>query len=55
MKKIVSLLLMVGLLVGVTVPHVHDDKCGYNPKTDNGCTYEEVVNPLLDQDGNPSD
>lgn len=49
MKKIISLLLLVALLVGVTLPHVHDDQCGYNPETKSGCVYEEVE-PLRDGD-----
>lgn len=54
MKKLLSLLLVVGLLAGVSVPHIHDDKCGYNPKTQEGCVYEVTVDPLLDQDTKPN-
>lgn len=37
-----SLLLVFLLTVTLVPPHVHDDKCGYDPKTGTGCVYEVV-------------
>lgn len=48
MKKLLVLLLMLALFVGVAIPHIHDDQCGYNPETKTGCIYEEA-NPLEDK------
>lgn len=43
MKKLFVLLLMIALLIGVSAPHVHNDSCGYDPKTKMGCIYEEDI------------
>ena len=31
------------------VIHVHDDKCGYDPKTQTGCTFEYGIAPCEDR------
>lgn len=40
MKKIFGLLLAWSLCVGVTCTHIHDENCGYNPETKEGCVHE---------------
>ena len=40
MKKIFGLLLAWRLCVGVTCTHIHDENCGYNPETKEGCVHE---------------
>lgn len=56
MKKLVSLLLVsvFGLtcLVG-QYTHVHDENCGYDPETGEGCTHECVaIDPLVEREPN---
>lgn len=56
MKKLVSLLLVsvFGLtcLVGQCT-HVHDENCGYDPETGEGCTHECVaIDPLVEREPN---
>lgn len=57
MKKISKLLVTIMLLsltAGLTCTHVHDDQCGYNPETGEGCTHvcEYDISPLNeDKDG----
>ena len=57
MKKILSFLLVSILALTCTVghcTHVHDENCGYNPETGEGCTHVcEYVDPQNDK--NPYD
>ena len=42
MKKIFSIIAVLALLVTCTLTtcsHVHDENCGYNPETGEGCTH----------------
>lgn len=48
MKKRIALLLAFLLLVSSTGVHIHNDKCGYNPETKVGCSYE--IDLLMDKD-----
>lgn len=41
-----ALLMLIGM---GQLTHIHDDKCGYNPKTGDGCIYEEI-DPLFEWD-----
>ncbi len=38
-KLLLSTLLALTVLCGVGCTHIHDDQCGYNPKTGEGCTH----------------
>lgn len=50
MKKLLSVLCISLLLLGaMPVIHVHDDKCGYDPKTQTGCTFEYGIAPCQDR------
>lgn len=57
MKKILGLLLVSILALTCTVghcTHVHDENCGYDPETGEGCTHVcEEFNPLIEK--NPHD
>ena len=49
MKKVLSFLLVSILALTCTVgqcTHVHDENCGYNPETGEGCTHVcEYIDP----------
>ena len=50
MKKLLSVLCISLVLLGaMPVIHVHDDKCGYDPKTQTGCTFEYGIAPCEDR------
>ena len=53
MKKILSFLLVSILALTCTVSqctHVHDENCGYNPETGEGCTHVcEYVDPKIEK------
>lgn len=54
MKKILKIMFIVSLMIGVIgIPHIHDDQCGYNPETGEGCIYEYEIAPL--QNNGPID
>ena len=40
MKKWIAVVLIISILIPV---HVHDDECGYDPETGDGCKYAEIV------------
>lgn len=45
MKKLAAILLAAVLLSNVTAPacqHIHDENCGYNPITEEGCTHDHT-------------
>lgn len=48
-KLLLSTLLALAILCGVGYTHIHNDQCGYNPETGEGCTHvcDDVV-PLYD-------
>lgn len=54
MKKILSFLLVSILALTCTVghcTHVHDENCGYNPETGEGCTHVcEYVDPKIEKE-----
>lgn len=54
MKKLVGLLLVSLFALTCTVgqcTHVHDENCGYDPETGDGCTHQcEVLEPLVERD-----
>lgn len=55
MKKILSLLLVTVLALTCTVghcTHVHDENCGYDPETGEGCTHvcDYGISPANDKD-----
>lgn len=54
MKKILGLLLVSILALTCTVgqcTHVHDENCGYDPETGEGCTHVcELISPANDKD-----
>lgn len=54
MKKLLKVLFVLMLALTCTVGqcnHVHDDECGYDPETGEGCTHTcDVVSPLADKD-----
>lgn len=39
-KKLLVLLTLLTLGVVIPAGHVHDENCGYNPETGEGCVYE---------------
>lgn len=50
-KLLLSTLLVLTVLCGVGCTHIHDDQCGYNPETGEGCTHVcDVVVPLFEGD-----
>ena len=48
-KLLLSTLFALAILCGVGCTHIHNDQCGYNPETGEGCTHvcDDVV-PLYD-------
>lgn len=42
MKKLIKIFIITFLLVGGATLHVHDDQCGYDPKNQTGCIYDEI-------------
>ena len=38
MKKLSILLLALSIIIPI---HIHDEECGYDPETNQGCIYEE--------------
>lgn len=42
-KMMLSLCLGLLLVAGVFTVHVHDEHCGYNPETGEGCMYSIVL------------
>lgn len=50
MKKLLTsiscLLVALAICTGTVCTHVHDDQCGYNPETGEGCTHQcELIEP----------
>lgn len=50
MKKLLSVLSITLLLTILPFGHVHDEKCGYDSKTETGCIYENGITPLEHKD-----
>jgi len=43
MKKMLAVLFVAVLLGGIfPAGHVHDENCGYDPKTNSGCVYDQI-------------
>lgn len=46
MKKLVVMVALAAMLNGTGATnvcnHVHDEECGYNPVTEDGCTHEHT-------------
>ena len=40
MKKLKTLFILLLLVTGFSLPHIHNKDCGYNPETKTGCIYE---------------
>lgn len=56
MKKVLTVLFAVAFALACTLgncTHVHDENCGYDPETGEGCTHQcEVLNPLVEREPN---
>ncbi|WP_156133052.1 hypothetical protein [Beduini massiliensis] len=46
-KKLACLMIALAICAGVSCQHIHDDNCGYNPETNNGCTHVSIM-PLIE-------
>lgn len=49
MKKLVIILMLLIGLVSFVAPHVHDENCGYDVETKQGCVYESIK-PLAEKE-----
>lgn len=54
-KKIskVLFMLLLALSIGTTCTHVHNNECGYDPKTNTGCTHICDYDVSLMDEGRP--
>ena len=47
LKKAACLMIALAICAGVSCQHIHDENCGYNSKTNSGCTHVCIM-PMIE-------